>query len=45
MPKQPRSNPLTRAARIVVFLSRNPLAEARAIVAACVAEQLASPQS
>jgi len=45
MQKSTRLNPVTRATRLFVFMSRNPLAEARAIVAACIAEQLASLQS
>lgn len=33
---------LMRAIRMTVFLAKNPLREARAIVAACVAENMAS---
>lgn len=33
---------LIRAIRMTVFLAKNPMREARAIVATCVAEQIAS---
>jgi hypothetical protein len=38
-----RTSSLMRAVRLAAFLSRNPLAEARAIVAACVAQEMARP--
>lgn len=37
-------NGLMKAIRMTVFLGKNPLKEARAIVAACVAEQLCAKQ-
>jgi hypothetical protein len=38
-----RTSGLMRAVRLAAFLSRNPLAEARAIVAACVAQEMTHP--
>ena len=38
-----RTSRLLRAVRLAAFLSRNPLADARAIIAACVAQELSRP--
>jgi len=40
---KPSNDRLMRAIRMTVFLAKNPLREARAIVAACVAENMVSP--
>jgi len=39
---QPTNDRLMRAIRMTVFLAKNPLREARAVVAACVAEKITS---
>lgn len=38
-PKPPQSA-VIRAARMIAFLAKNPLRQARSIIAACVAEEL-----